>query len=227
MASLLDLRHPAGVEVRFFQGKGWSPAARHNHACQQAVAWGADHLVILGADQVYEPDLLERLMARRADGYPVVAAMVPARGYVASMQMKPFQRMAWRIRSQGLTPIPWDQANLDVINPQEGDMQRADFVGSGVLMFDADHLLALRTPWFFETINPRTQQRTACMDTKFCWRLRNEAYAQVWVDTTIKVRHLHAFPIDDTFADRFTDWMTPGVGDKAICDFQQVPQAVG
>ena len=77
---MLKLRHPEGVEVDFFQGRGWSPACRHNHAVEQGMAWGADHLVILGADQVYEPDLLERLMARRREGYEVVAALVPTRG---------------------------------------------------------------------------------------------------------------------------------------------------
>jgi hypothetical protein len=48
------------------------------------------------------------------------------------------------------------------------------------------------------------------------WRLRSEAGAEVWVDTTIKVTHLHTFEIDDTFTDRFADWMEPGVGDDEI-----------
>ena len=212
---MLKLRHPAGYEVDYFQGRGWSPACRHNHACEQAVAWGADHIVIIGADQVYEPDMLERLVARREAGHEVVAALVPTRGYIDDMKMRPFQPMAWRIKSSAV-PIEWDRAQLEVIDPAAGEVQRIDFIGSGVIMFDADHLLALRRPWFFETINQKTQQRTACMDTKFCYRLRAEAYAQVWVDTTIRVRHLHAFQIDDTFADRFQDYAMPGLGDPEI-----------
>lgn len=204
VASMLKLRHPEGVEVDFFQGRGWSPACRHNHAVEQGMAWGADHLVILGADQVYEPDLLERLMARRREGFEVVAALVPTRGYIADMRMKPFQRMAWRIKGNGTTPVQWDRAQLEIIDPAAGDMQRIDFIGSGCIFFDADHLRALARPWFFETINRHTQQRTACMDTKFCYRLALEGGAQVWCDTTIKIQHLHPFPIDETFADRFT-----------------------
>lgn len=228
VASMLQLLRPDGVEVQFFQGKGWSPAARHNNACEQAVAWGADHIVILGADQVYEQDMLERLMARRNEGYEVVAALVPTRGYVASMQMKPFQRMAWRIKGNGLAPVAWDKSTiLEIINPKDGDMQRIDFIGSGVIMFDVDHLLALKRPWFFETIDPQTQLRTACMDTKFCYRLRMEAFAQVWVDTTIKVIHLHAMPIDASFEDRFNDWTTPGVGDPTICQHEPALAAAG
>lgn len=226
VASMLKLRHPAGYEVDFFQGRGWSPACRHNHACEQAMAWGADHLVILGADQVYEPDLLERLIARREAGHEVVAALVPTRGYLAEMQMKPFQKMAWRIRGNGTSPVAWDRGTLEVIDPAAGDMQRIDFIGSGCIMFDRTHLLAMARPWFFETINAATQQRTACMDTKFCYRLRAEAYAQVWVDTTIRIVHLHDMPIDESFSDRFLDWMEPGAGDASICRHETRPALV-
>lgn len=219
VGSMLNLRHPAGYEVSFFQGRGWSPACRHNHACEQAVAWGADRIVIVGADQVYEPDLLERLIARRDAGHEVVAALVPTRGYIADMDMRPFQRMAFRIKGNGLAPVSWNRHGLEVVDPAAGDLQRIDFIGSGVIMFDADHLLALKRPWFFEKVDQRTQQRTACMDTTFCYRLRSEAYAQVWVDTTIKVRHLHAFAIDETFPARFDDWAQPGAGEAAICNY--------
>ena len=219
VASLLRLRHPDGVDVQFFQGRGWSPAARHLHACERAIAWGADCLVILGADQVYGEDLLERLVARRREGYEVVAALVPTRGYLGWQDMKPFQPMAWRLKSQGLTPIQWRADCYAPIDPKDGAMQRIDFIGSGCILFDADHLLALQRPWFFETIDPVTQQRTACMDTKFCFRLRREAHAQVWVDTTIKITHVHDMPIDETFQDRFDDWMVAGQGDPTICDY--------
>jgi hypothetical protein len=214
---MLQIRHPEGYEVTFFQGRGWSPATRHNHACEQAVAWGADHIVILGADQVYEPDLLERLIARREAGYEIISAVIPTRGYIADMDMKPFQRMAWRVRGKGTQAVNWDRAELEIIDTRAGEMQRIDFVGSGCIMFDRDHLLSLERPWFFETIDAKTQQRTACMDTKFCFRLRQEAYAQVWADTTIRIKHLHAFEVDESFPDRFLDWMTPGVGDPQIC----------
>jgi len=225
--SALRLRHPAGYDVNFFRGKGWSPACRHNHACEQAVAWGADHILILGADQLYEPDLLERLVARREQGCEVVSALVPMRGYVPDVGMKPFQRMAWRLKGNGLNPIPWDRANLEIVDPNAGELQRIDFIGSGCLMFDRDHLLALARPWFFEKVDQVTQQRTACMDSTFVYRLRAEAYAQVWLDTTIAIRHLHAFPIDETFSDRFADWAEPGVGAADICRFETPTEKVG
>jgi hypothetical protein len=217
--SMLGLRHPAGYEVQFFRGTGWGPAKRHINACDKALAWGADYVLILGADQVYDPDLLERLTARLAEGYEVVSAMVPTRGYLGRWDMKPFQKMAWRIKSRGLATIAWDADTLEPVNPADGDMQRIDFIGSGCILFHRDHLLALARPWFFEEIEHETQVRTACMDTRFCYRLHAEAYAQVWVDTTIDIRHLHAFEIDDSYSERFSDFAIQGVGPTDICQF--------
>lgn len=224
--SMLQLRPPAGVEVGFHRGTGWGPARRHINACEKALAWGADTLLILGADQVYEPDLLERLVKRMEEGCEVVAALVPTRGYLSRWDMKPFQPMAWRLKSNGVRPIQWTpgHAPVEVIDPKDGDLQRIDFIGSGVLMFKREHLDMMQRPWFSETIDHATQIRTASMDTKFVYRLRAEAYAQVWVDTTIKVRHIHPFKVDDTFQDRFTDWMDPDIGEDAVCQFR--PKAV-
>lgn len=223
--SMLALRHPAGVEVSFHRGTGWGPAKRHITACEKALAWGADFILILGADQVYEPDLLERLWARVMEGYEVVSAMVPARGYLGWQDMQPFQRMAWRLKSNGLNPVEWSQDQLRAIDPADGAMQRIDFIGSGVLLFRREHLEALARPWFAEVIDPATQNRTACMDCRFVWRLRQEADAEVWVDTTIPVRHLHAFEIDESFSERFADWTTPGVGPSDICQFPAKAEA--
>ena len=71
-------------------------------------------------------------------------------------------------------------------------------------------------------------QRVADMDTRMVWRLAFEVGAQVWVDTTIKVRHLHTFEIDDTFQDRFADWAEPGAtDDETVKRRSDMPQAAG
>ena len=222
LGSMLKLRRPHDVDVDFFQGEGWGPARRHIDACEQALAWGADWLLILGADQQYEPDLLCRLMARVAEGCEVVAAMVPTRGYLGKEAMRPFQPMAWRLKRQngtGITPLAWGPDSREIVKREDGDLQRIDFCGSGVLLFHRDHLLALKRPWFFETIDPETQIRTASMDTKFTFRLRTEAHAQVWLDTTIRVTHGNVFWVDDSYQHRFADWATPGIGPADICQF--------
>lgn len=227
--SLLNLERPPGWTVTFHRGRGWAPARRHQDACEKALAAGAELLLILGADQVYEPDLLCRLAARWDEGYEAVAALVPARGFVAWNQgMLPFHKIAWRFKASDGTPTARqyhgqdvDGDMLEIIDPAAGAMQQIHFIGSGVFLFHRDHLLSLKRPWFYETVDHESQTRTACMDTRFCFRLTTEAGVNIWVDTTIRVRHLHIFKIDDTFPQRFADWAQPGIGDPAICTFAQ------
>src|SRR3990167_1115271 len=102
--AMLDMAHPDGWDVRWFFGKGWCPARRHTDLCEKALTWGADVLCFVGADQIHPPDLLPRLVARHAQGYEVVGALVPARGYIEWMDMKPFQPMAWRLK-RGLPTV--------------------------------------------------------------------------------------------------------------------------
>jgi len=224
--SALNLRHPEGCEVRFFRGLGWCPAKRHIDMCEKALAWGADLICIIGTDQTYEDDLLCRLVGRFNSGYEVVSALVPARGFVGWQPMKPFQPMAWRFKPRtdgreyrGL----FDSADMmETVHREDGGMQRINFIGSGVLMFHRDHLLSLKHPWFYEKVDPETMTRLACMDTVFVWRLQSEAFATVWLDTTIIVKHAHVFQIDDSFQHRFEDWAEPGMGDATICAYKRI-----
>ena len=219
--SLLELDRPAGYETRFFRGKGWSPARRHVHCCEQALEWDAELILILGSDQLYEPDLLQRLVARIEQGYEIVAAMVPSRGYISWQPMRPFQPAVYRfarsdnvVHARPYRGMQLDSDMIEILEPKE-DMERINFCGSGVLLFQRDHLLALKKPWFAESVDPETQNRFANMDSTFVWRLQSEAHATVWCDTTIKVRHLHIMEVDETFQARFAD-MQQGTGQPAI-----------
>jgi len=229
--STLNMRHPEGYEVKYFRGTGWCPARRHIDLCEKAIEWGADLICIIGTDQVHPPDMLERLIQRWDEGCEVTAALVPVRGYVAWQEMRPFQPMAWRFKTntemgtndyRQYRNMDLDSDMIHVIKREDGDLVKAHFIGSGVLMFHADHLLSLKRPWFYETIgNHEDQTRIANMDCTFAWRLQNEAFATLWVDTTIEVKHLHTFEIDDTYSDRFSDWDMPGVGDREVVNFKQ------
>ncbi len=240
--AMLNLERPAEIrnvytgkaeplDVRFFRGAGWCPAKRHLSGCQAALAWGADLICIVGADQIHPPDMLRRLVARWEQGCEVIAALVPARAFIGWQDMKPFQPMAWRLRAGAsvdmatLNSLASITNQVDVIDAAAGELQQVNFIGSGVLMFHRDHLAAMSRPWFSEAFDPDTLERTASMDTRFVWRLQVEAGATVWVDTTIKVRHLHAFEIDETFQGRFDDWRQPGVGDPALCRFREASPA--
>ena len=228
--SLLHLTHPPGYNVSFWRGSGWSPALRHLHGVEQAYNWGADYIVIVGSDQLYEPDLLCRLVARMGAGFEAVACMLPTRGFLAwNHGMKPFGKVAWRFKAStdGLQAKvrqyhgqAIDPDMLELIDPSDGEMQRCHFIGSGVIMFRREHLDAMRKPYFYESIDPISQQRYSSMDTRFAWRLQWEAGATLWVDTTINVKHLHLFAIDSSFSDRFADWAVPHPdADPDICRY--------
>ena len=213
-----------GYELAFFMGKGVDPAARHVNMCLQALEWGADLICIIGADQIHPPDMLNRLVDRWEEYDGVWSALVPFRGYVSWQHMKPFQPMGWRLRTDGVEEVGRLEDNpqqWEPIDPEAGDVQRVDVIGSGVLLFHRDHLLALRKPWWYYRVDPETMQRVADMDTRMVWRLRSEAGAIVYVDTTIKVKHLHTFEIDDSFQDRFMDWMDPTLTTDDIAQYHE------
>lgn len=226
----LNLRHPLGCEVRYFRGRGWCPARRHIHICEQAIAWGADLILIIGSDQVHPEDMLCRLVDRYQEGYEVVGALVPARGYVGWQQMAPFQPMAWRFKRDAngngaigqYRGMKLDGDMIEVIDPAVAPVQEVDFIGSGVLMFPTATLEMLKKPWFYETIDPSNMQRLANMDCTFVWRLKLEGQARVWVDTTIKVKHSHVFDVDESYQHRFLDWKARGIGDPNICAYAPV-----
>ena len=211
VADMLCGFHRPGWELRFFMGRGVDPAARHIDMIQQGLDWGADLVCIVGADQVHPHDMLDRLVTRYYEtGGGVISALVPFRGYVSWQDMRPFQPMGWRLGGEGVQHVGSPQETPKMwtpIDPADGDLQRVDVIGSGVLLFDRETVEALAKPWFYLVVDPETHQRIADTDTKFVWRLRSEVQAQVWVDTTIKVRHLHTFEIDDSFQYRFDDWM--------------------
>jgi len=226
--SALNLEHPKDCEVRFFRGRGWSSARRHIDGCEQALLWNADLITIIGSDQTYPSNMLCRLIDRWNSGCEVVAALVPVRGYLHWQDMKPFQPMAWRLKTNSETGtteyrnyrcMELDADMIHVVTRADGELVKAHFVGSGVIMFHRDHLKALKKPWFKETIIEESQIRIANMDCTFAWRLQLEAFAQLWIDTTIEVKHLHTFEIDDTFSERFADWAKPDKGDADICKF--------
>lgn len=217
--ALLNLRRPDGVDVRFFRGTGWCPARRHTDGCEKALEWGADLLLIFGADQIAPPDLLERLYAHALQGRLPICAMVPSRGYFArNNDSKPFQPLAWRWTS---APIVDGKVKVRVYRGQQedpdmielvkvdGTTQPVHFIGSGCVMFHRDHLLSMKRPWFQEAIDPATYKRYANMDTRFIWRMQEEAGCMSWVDTSIKIQHLTDMAIDDSFQNRFDDWMDP------------------
>lgn len=215
--SIMNLERPNHWDTRYIRGHGWCPARRHIDLCEKAIEWGADYILILGADQTYPEDLIPRLLSRvENDGCEVICALVPTRGHVPGQNTGPFQPMAWRFKYntkyREYRGMEKDGDMLELINPEDGGLQRVDFIGSGCIMFPSSDVRALAPPWFGEKYHELTWRREATMDTTFVWRLHLEAGANIWLDTTIKIGHLNVFEIDDTYQHRFSDWVEAGYG---------------
>lgn len=200
-ASMVNIQAPPDTEVRWFQGVGWCQARRRTHACEQALDWGADLIAQLDIDQVYDADVLRRLLARHDEGCRIVAAMVPGRTYVKKSKVPPFGRLAWRSTKNG--------TDFEPIDPDEGDLVAADFPTSACVMFSARDLERLPRPWYLNEYDKDTWCLVAGEDATFFLRMAAIGVSS-WVDTTIRVRHAHVFEIDDTYPERFADWADGG-----------------
>lgn len=210
-ASAVNIKAPPDCDVRWFQGLGWCQARRRTSACEQALKWGAHLIVQLDVDQVYEPDVLCRLLARHDEGYPIIAAMVPGRGFVEASKVKPFQRLAWRSTENGQAFEP--------VDPAEGDVLEVDFPTSACVLFRAGDLQRLRRPWYFNRYDAETWRDASGEDGTFFLRMA-EIGVKSYVDTTVRVKHAHVFEIDETYPKRFADW-ADGSGDPAICRYKE------
>ena len=206
-ASMVNIENP-DCEVRWFRGTGWCQARRRTHVCEQALEWGADLIAQLDIDQIYEPDVLKRLLVRIDEGHEVVAAMVPLRGYIKASKMTPFQGAAWKSNGKAFEPI----------NPDDGELQEAEFPTSACVMFKAGVLERLERPWYFNKYDPQDWTNIQGEDGVFFYNLK-QAGVKSWVDTTIKIKHCHVFQIDETFPERFADWADGG-GEPEICNYK-------
>jgi len=207
--SMVNIEVPPGCTVKWFRGVGWCQARRRTHACERALEWGAELISQLDADQVYEPDVLSRLVSRFDEGYRIIAAMVPGRCYVKDSKNPPFTRLAWRSTEGGKAFEP--------VDPTEGDVLKADFPTSACVLFSAEDLRRLRQPWYFNKFDQKDMTLTQGEDGVFFMRMAKMGI-ESYVDTTIQVKHSHVFEIDETFPSRFADWQDGG-GEPAICRY--------
>lgn len=208
--NMANLTRPEGVEVIYLPGFGWCPARRHMDGVERAMEWGATHICFLGPDQMHPMDILVKFTKHIENGWPAVAARVPARGWVKGLEDKPFCKIAykWKKEYEGNVKKPqMDHDCLELIKEEDGPLQEIVVIGSGALMFSVDLLKRMKKPWFIEFIkDDGSFDRHVHMDTKFTWRLVNEAGGRILCDLTIDIIHLDVFPIDESFGERFKDW---------------------
>ena len=196
-----ELEKPDSYKLIF--GTGRTPARRHEVGCEEALKWGASHILILGGDQVYpEKDMIRRLvkwmevkdlkdwMIRKK----VVNCLVPIRGHKPGQGTRPFQPIGMM-----LDPDTDEQVS---ITRESGNIVKAEIIGTGVMLFEADVLRGMSKPWFDDHFLPGTNSVRKMQDVAFVEKLNSNG-CQVWCDTQIIVKHLGVLEIDDTFMWRF------------------------
>jgi hypothetical protein len=195
------LEKPSNYKLIF--GTGRTPARRHEIGCEEALRWGASHILILGGDQVYpEKDMIRRMLKwmevedleQWMKRKKVVNCLVPIRGHRPGQGTRPFQPIGMMIEPDTNEQIP--------ITRESGPIVRAEIIGTGVMLLEADILRGMEKPWFNDVYQPGTNSTNVMQDVAFVQKL-NKTGSQVWCDTQIIVKHIVVLEADDTFQQRF------------------------
>jgi len=196
-----ELEKPQDCKLIF--GTGRTPARRHELGCEEALQWGASHILILGGDQTYPDEKMIRKMFKHLEANSldeflnrkrVINCLVPIRGHRVGQGTRPFQPIGKMIES--------DTQELINITPDSGDLVRAEIIGTGVMLFEANILRGLKQPWFNDVEHGGSNEVNIMQDVNFIRKLNNQGH-QVWCDTQIDVKHLGLLEIDSTFQWRF------------------------
>jgi len=196
-----ELEKPPNYKLIF--GTGRTPDRRHEIGCEEALRWGATHILILGGDQVYpEKDMIKRLfewvkysnLDEWMDHKKVVNCLVPIRGHRPGQGTRPFQPIGMTIDTETQEQVP--------VTRDMGPIVKVEVIGTGVMLFEADILRSMPKPWFGDQFVPGTNDVRKMQDVAFVEKLNNNG-CQVWCDTQIIVKHLGVLEIDDSFQGRF------------------------
>lgn len=188
---------------KLFFGTGRTPARRHEIGCEAAIKWGASHILILGGDQVYpEQDMIRKMFAwlecDTLDAWinrkKVVNCMVPIRGHKPNQGTRPFQPIGMTVDKETQEQVP--------ITRDMDPIVKAEVIGTGVMLFEADVLNGMPKPWFKDHYHNGTNDVNVMQDVAFVRKL-NDTGSQVWCDTQIIVKHLGVLEIDDSYQWRF------------------------
>jgi hypothetical protein len=193
VVSIMNLEVPPGFIKRYFRGRGWCAAQRHNDALRVSSEWEPDAYFFAGGDEVFERDTIPRLY-KHLDKYDMVSGMIPSRGVVEG---KPFPGLGFQHNPFG----DW------VVITEQDKPQEIHVVGTGILLCRGDVFDVLPAPYFTEEVDEGnlTYARTGPCDTRTIGTLTLKYDKRLFLDTTVRAKHLDAFQIDFTYQDRFSD----------------------
>lgn len=154
-----------------------------NELARKAIEIGADYILWLDSDMVFDPDLLEKLMARMGEGVDMVSGV-------------------YFRRTPPFTPVMYDKLEVG----EDGNPTWTEFTDLPTEMFEAGGIgfgcVLMRTSvavsvfskylCFFDPIRGMGE------DISFCYRARQCGY-KVWVDPAIQCGHVTKTIVDHNF----------------------------
>lgn len=149
--------------VDFLIYKGCDIVSARTWLVQEAIRLGATHLMFVDTDMHFPPDTIKRLLSLD----------------------KPIASVDYNKRRFPLESV------LTQLNESEQDEEtpyRVAVAGTGLMLIDLSIIPKLGLPWFNFGRGSEGQLKMG-EDAWFCYTAR-EAGFEVWVDPTIKVRHI-------------------------------------
>ena len=192
--TFMALEHPEGHETKFFRGRGWCSANRHNAGAIAAYNWGADYFLFCDMDEIFESDMVCRLLARMEEGYEAVCGLVPIRLDTLPAPLSIGSPNCWRYKDgihDAAHVLPLE------IGPNKDTIQRIDCGSTGLLMIGRHVLDEMEPPWFREEVSTGDLfERRISMDKLFCARIQREGKVLLWADVTIRASHMTTLRVD-------------------------------
>ena len=153
--------------------------------CKMAMDAGADYVLWLDSDVVFQPDLMERLM-EDIQGRDMVTAVYHAR-------KAPFRPVIWKTIRTGLMPTDAQVEQYDDY-PEDG-LFEIEGCGFGAVLMKTGVIRDVAET-FHQTFAPVTGLGE---DLSFCVRARSCGY-KIWCDPALQIGHKGAMIINqDTF----------------------------
>jgi hypothetical protein len=191
MFNMANWERPDNSDVRFIMGVGW----------------GADLVMFNGADHLCPKDIMVKMLSRINEGWDMVHVMPPSRG-ICGYDGAPFKALSYKV----IGPMPQIDAILHAppssiqVLSYDDEPQQSHISGTGNIMMKAEIFDGLQKPYFEEFIKKDGKySRYAVQDSSFTFRCTVEGGARMFCDTSIKIVHLDAFGIDETYSERFKD----------------------
>lgn len=176
-------------EFEFYRttaGRLFTPLAREK-LCQSALQVGADYILMLDDDMLFEPDLFEKLYRHKAD---IVAALAFCRNPPYSPVMYQIKEGYDNIRNREFTVNEW------IRNYPKNKLVEVDAVGFGGVLINTNVLRNMDAPWFMSACGTGE-------DILFCNRAKKQTDVKIFMDTSVKMGHLgHPVVIDEAFAEQ-------------------------